>query len=149
MDVLVLALRRWIIKTKFAYLFYLAKWLSHSFDRMIYFYIVFFLIILENSALCTWKFSSPMANSYMESSPTYPPLLNPSPPNQQIPLKTSVHFPLTITICKHWSKFVTCSPSHGDCGGVSRPQKHSYKVFRLCWIKWLLDQNFDPVTLGK
>ena len=70
------------------------------------------------------------------------------PPNQKIPLKTSVHFPVTITICKHRSKFVTCSPSHGDCGGVSCPQRHIYRVFRLWWIKWL-SQNFDPVTLGK
>ena len=35
MYVLILALRRGIIKAKFAYLFFLAKWLSHSFDRMI------------------------------------------------------------------------------------------------------------------
>ena len=36
MHVLILALRRGIIKTKFAYLFiFLAKWLSHNFDRMI------------------------------------------------------------------------------------------------------------------
>ena len=35
MHVLVLAIRRWIIKTKFAYLFFLAKWLSNIFDRMI------------------------------------------------------------------------------------------------------------------
>jgi len=35
MHVLILALRRGIIKTKFAYFFFLAKWLSHSFDRMI------------------------------------------------------------------------------------------------------------------
>ena len=80
-------------------------------------------------------------------SPTWPPLLN-SPPNQKIPLKTSVHSQKTITISKHWSKFLTCSPSQGDCGGVSRPKRHSYKIFRLCWIKWL-PQNFDPTTLGK
>ena len=36
MHVLIFALRRGIIKTKFAYLFiFLAKWLSHNFDRMI------------------------------------------------------------------------------------------------------------------
>ena len=35
MQVLILALRRGIIKTKFAYLTFLAKWLSHNFDRMI------------------------------------------------------------------------------------------------------------------
>ena len=34
MHVLILALRRGIIKTKFAF-FFLAKWLSHNFDRMI------------------------------------------------------------------------------------------------------------------
>ena len=79
------------------------------------------------------------------------PLHNPlfsTPLSRKIPLKMSVHFPITITICKHWPKFVTCSPSHGDSGGVSRPQRHSYKVYQLCWIKWL-SQNFDPVTLGK
>ena len=35
MHVLILALRRGIIKTKFAFFFFLAKWLSHNFDRMI------------------------------------------------------------------------------------------------------------------
>ena len=35
MHVLTLALRRGIINTKFASLFFLAKWLSHSFDQMI------------------------------------------------------------------------------------------------------------------
>ena len=34
MHVLILALRRGIIKTKFAY-FVLAKWLSHNFGRMV------------------------------------------------------------------------------------------------------------------
>ena len=53
------------------------------------------------------------------------------PQTKKILLKTPVYFPITITICKHRSKFVTCCPSHGDCGGVSRPQRHSYKVFRL------------------
>ena len=35
MHVLILALRRGIIKKKFAYFFFLAKWLSHNFDRML------------------------------------------------------------------------------------------------------------------
>ena len=38
MHVLILALRRGIIKTKFEFFFFfffLAKWLSHNFDRMI------------------------------------------------------------------------------------------------------------------
>ena len=69
-------------------------------------------------------------------------------PNQKIPLKTSVHFPITITVCKHWSKFLTCIPSPRDCGGVSHPQRHSYYGFRLCRTKWL-SQNFDPFTVGK
>ena len=55
---------------------------------------------------------------------------NTPPPNplqrKKVPLKTSVHVPITVTICKQWSKFVTCSPSPGNCGGVSRPQRHNY-----------------------
>ena len=63
--------------------------------------------------------------------PQHSPLFSTPPPNQKILMKTPVRFPVTITICKHWSKFVTCSPSHGECGGVSHPQRHSYMVFRL------------------
>ena len=84
--------------------------------------------MLVNPALPSWKFSPPLKIPRWKVPPVYPPLLNPSP-NQKILLKTPVHFPITITICKHWSKLVTCSPSHGDCGGVSRLQRHSYKVF--------------------
>ena len=77
------------------------------------------------------------------------PLPQPHPkPKKKIPLKTSVHFPIAITICKHWSKFVTCSPSPRDCGEVSHSQRHSYYSFRLCGTKWL-SQNFYPLTLGK
>ena len=104
--------------------------------------------MLENAAPPSWKSSSSMTNSSMDCFPRITPSSQPLHPAKKIPLKTSVHFPITITICKHWSKFVTCSPSHGDCGGVSRPQRHSYKVFRLCCIKWL-SHNFDPTTLGK
>ena len=66
---------------------------------------------------------------YGKFPPTLKIPLNPDPPpilNQKIHLKMSVRFPITITICEHWSKFVTCSSSHGNCGGVSRPQIHSY-----------------------
>ena len=57
--------------------------------------------------------------------------LNSPPPNLKIPLKTSLHFPITITInitinTGQTSNFVTCSPSHRDCGGIIRPQRHSY-----------------------
>ena len=76
------------------------------------------------------------------------PLPSTPPPNQKIPLKTSVHFPITIIICKHWSKFVTCSPSPRDCGGVSHSQRHSYYGSRLCGTKWLT-QNFFSVDFGK
>ena len=41
------------------------------------------------------KFLPTMTNSSKESFSTYPPLLNPSP-NQNIPLKTSVHFQITL-----------------------------------------------------
>ena len=30
---------------------------------------------------------------------------------------------------KHWSKFITCSPSPGNYGGVSRPQRHLIMFF--------------------
>ena len=31
------------------------------------------------------------------------PLFSTPPPNQKILLKTPVHYPITITVCKHWS----------------------------------------------
>ena len=93
------------------------------------------------------NFSSPMTYSSKDRSSYIAPSPNP-PPTIKISLETSVHFPITITVCKHWSKFVTCSPSPGDSGGVSHPWRHSYFGFRLCWTK-SLSQNFDPLTLGK
>ena len=72
----------------------------------------------------------------------------PPPKPKKYPLKTTVHFPTTIIICKHWSKFVTCSPSPRDCGGVSHSQRHSYYGFWLCGTK-CLSQNFDLLTLEK
>ena len=77
--------------------------------------------MLENPAPPYLKFSSAMTNYSMEISSHVPP-----PKPKKFPLKTSVHFQMNITICKHWSKFVTCRPSHGECGGVSRFQRHSY-----------------------
>ena len=105
--------------------------------------------MLENPALPSWKFSSPMTNSSMESSPNISPSSQPLPITKHPPPpKTSVHFPITITICKHWSKFVTCSPSHGDCGGVSRPQRHSYKVFSTTLNKMAISE-FRSIDFGK
>ena len=57
------------------------------------------------------------------------PLFSTPPPNQKILLKTPTHFPITITICKHWSNFVTCSPSPRDCEGVSHPKDIVLMVF--------------------
>ena len=88
--------------------------------------------MLENPAPFSLNFSSPMIDSSKERSSNIAPLLSPTPKQNKIPLKTSVHFPITITICKHWSKFVTYRPSPRDCWGVSHPQRHSYYGFRLC-----------------
>ena len=109
------------------------------------FFLFIFWIMLENPALPSWEFSFPMTNYSMQSSPNISPSSQQLPPTKKIPLKTSVHFPITVTVCKHWSKFVTCSPFPRDCGGVSHPQRHYYYCFRLCWTKWL-SQNFDPLT---
>ena len=50
------------------------------------------------------------------------PLTSTPPLTKKVSLKTFVHFPITITVCKHWSKFVHCSSSPGDWGGVSHPK---------------------------
>ena len=107
--------------------------------------------MLKSPALPSWKLSSPWQITRWKVPQTYPPtylpLLNPSP-NLKIPLKTSVHFPITITVCKHWSKFVTCSPSHGNCGGISGPQRHSYEVFFTTLSKMAISE-FWSVYFGK
>ena len=96
------------------------------------FFHCFLIVMLENPAPLSLNFSSPMTDSSKERSSNIAPLLSPTPKQNKIPLKTSVHFPITITICKHWSKFVTCSPSPRVYGGVTHPQRHSYYGFRLC-----------------
>ena len=88
--------------------------------------------MLENHSPFSLNFSSPMTDSSKERSSNIAPSPQPHPLNKKIPLKTSVHFPISIAICKHSSKFVTCSPSPRDCGGVNHPQIHSYYGFRLC-----------------
>ena len=90
----------------------------------LFFHCFFFIVMLENPAPFSLNFSSPMTHSSKERS-SHKALSHQPPQNQKIPMKTSVHFPITITICKHWSKFVTCSPSLRDCGGVSHSQRHS------------------------
>ena len=116
---------------------------------MFIFSLFFFIVILENPAPFSLNFCSPMTYFSRERSSHIAPSPQPHPQNQKKnPLKTTVHFPITIIICKHWSKFVTCSPSPRDCGGVSHSQRHSYYGFRLCGTKWL-SQNFDLLTLEK
>ena len=61
------------------------------------------------------------------------PLFSTSASIQKILLKTPVQFPITITICKHWSKFLTCNPFHGDCEGASRPQMFSNTLIKVLW----------------
>ena len=85
--------------------------------------------MLENPAPFSLNLYSPMTYSSKKKSSHIAPSPSTPPPNQKIPLKTSVHFPITITVCKHWSKFVTCSPSPRDCWGVSHSQRHSYYGF--------------------
>ena len=72
--------------------------------------------MLENPAPFSLNFSSPMKYSSKERSSHIAPPLNPTPKQKKITLITSVHFPVTITVCKHWSKFVTCSHSPRDYG---------------------------------
>ena len=117
---------------------------------MFIFHCFFLIVMLESPAPFSLNFSSPMKYSSMERSFHIAPSPEPHTQTKKIPLKTSVHFPITITVCKHWSKLVTCSPSPRDCGGggVSHSQRHIYYGFRLCGTKWL-SQNFDPLTLGK
>ena len=75
--------------------------------------------MLENPAPFSLNFSSPMTYSSKVRSSHIAPSPQPHPQTKKIPLKTSVHLPITITVCKHWTKFVTCSPSPRDFGGVS------------------------------
>ena len=114
----------------FFFLYKVSTWVAcflielvHNFDCSLK---KFFKKNTKTSCPPSWKFFSPMTNSSMEISPRISPSPRILPPTKKIPLKASVHFPITITICKHWSKFETCSPSHGDSGGARRTQKHIY-----------------------
>jgi len=64
----------------------------------------------ENPAPASLKLCCPMRSSSVEISYHITPLsLKSLPEIKKIPLKTSLHFPGTITICKHRSKFLTCN----------------------------------------
>ena len=131
-------------------------------DVFMFIFHCFLIVMQENHAPFSLNFSSPMTDSFKDSLdiPFFPhdrflqgkilqhsPLPSAPPPNKIFPPENVCTLPITITICKYWSKFVTCSPSPRDCGGLSHPQRHSYYSFRLSWTKWL-SQNFDPLTLG-
>ena len=116
---------------------------------MFIFSLFFFIVILENSAPFSLNFCSLMTYFSKERSSHIAPSPQPHPQNQKkIPWKLLYTCSITIIIRKHWSKFVTCSPSPRDCGGVSHSQRHSYYGFWLCGTKWL-SQNFDLLTLEK
>ena len=123
-----------------------------TFNRKNVFMFIFFIVFFCSNArkFCALfiEFMPSMTYSSKERSSHIAPSPQPHPLNQKSSLETSVHFPITITVCKHWSKFVTCSPSPSDCWGVSHSQRHSYYGFRLCGKKWL-SQNFDPLNWGK
>ena len=116
---------------------------------MFIFSLFFFIVVLEKSCAFFIEFLFPH-DVFLQGKiyPHSPLPSTPPPKTKKIPLKTSLHFPITIIICKHWSKFVTCSPSPRNCGGVSHSQRHSYCGFRLCGTKWL-SQNSDTLTLEK
>ena len=116
------------------------------------FFMLFFIVFFYSSFRKSWalfiEFLFPHDIFLRGKILPYSPLPSAPPPKPKNPLKTSVHFPITIIIWKYWSKFATCSPSPRDCGGVSHSQRHSYYSFWLCGTKWL-SQNFDPLTLEK
>ena len=73
----------------------------------------------------------------------------PHPQNQKKSPENTVHFPIAIFICKHWPKFVTCSPSPRDCrGSKSFPRDIVIMVFDYAEQNGL-SKNFDPLTLEK
>ena len=115
----------------------------------LFFYSKSFLIVnIENPAPFSLNFSSPMTYSSKERSSYIARSLQPHPKPKRSPLKTSVHFPITITVCKHWSKVCNLQPLPQGLWGSKFPQRHSYYGFRLCGKKWL-SQNFYSLTLGK
>ena len=114
----------------------------------VYFFIVFYSNFRKSCALFI-EFLFPHDTFLHGKILPHSPLPSTPPPKpKKNPLKPTVHFPITIIICKHWLKFVSCSPTPRDFGGVSHSQRHSYYGFWLCGTKWL-SQNFDLLTLEK
>ena len=104
--------------------------------------------MLENPAPPSRKFSSLVLNSSIERSSHVTPIPYLLLRRRKVPLKTSLHFPITITICKQWSKFETCSRSPGAVGDKVVPKDIVIRFIDYAEKKWLF-HNFDPVTLGK
>ena len=46
-------------------------------------------------------------------------------PTKKLPLKTSLYFQITNTMCTQWANFISSSPSPVDCFGLSHPRRHS------------------------
>ena len=88
----------------------------------LYFHCLFFYSNARKSCALLIEFLFPMKCSSKKRSSHIAPSPEPHTQTKKIPLITSVHFPVTITVCKHWPKFVTCSPSPRDFGGYVIPK---------------------------
>ena len=113
----------------------------------LYFHCLFFYSNARKSCALLIEFLFPHEIFLQEKILPYSPLpWTPHPNQKKIPLITSVHFPVTITVCKHWPKFVTCSPSPRDCGGYFIPKDIVIMVldyaeqngYLKILIRWLL-----------
>ena len=73
-----------------------------------------------------------------------------NPPQAKILLKQtmSIYFPITNTIRKQWTNFITCKPLPTDCRGLFYAIRYNYLIFQLYWTK-LLSQNSDQIIFGK
>ena len=93
------------------------------------FFHCFFIVILENPAPFSLNFCSPMTYFSMERSSHIAPSPQPHPQNQKKnPRKPTVHFPITIIICKHWSKFVYA-------------EQNGYLKILICWL-WRKNEHW-------
>ena len=114
---------------------------------------LFIFSMLENSAPPSWKFSPLVINSSMERySHVTPSPDMPRPQREKVPLKTSVHFIITIILCNAITitmvKVCDLQPTPLGLWRIKSPRKKLLLSFRLRWTEWL-SQNFDPVTFEK